>query len=101
MKLKDKRWLKANTIGSCENQCKSKQVFGIAYNGESGAQGVLFMKTVRIEDEDMDLLVAYAAHLTLEKKQRVHLAEAIHELLELASSERYQKALKEESAKKQ
>jgi hypothetical protein len=52
------------------------------------------MKTVRIEDNDHALLVAYAAYLTLEKKRNINLAEAIHELLEAAAStEHYKKGL--------
>jgi len=51
------------------------------------------MKTVRIEDNDHAQLVAYAAYLTLEKKRNINLAEAIHELLETASTEHYRKGL--------
>ena len=49
------------------------------------------MKTVRIEDNDHAQLVAYAAYLTLEKKRNINLAEAIHELLETASTKHYKK----------
>jgi len=51
------------------------------------------MKTVRIEDVDHAQLVAYAAYLTLDKKRIINLAEAIHYLLELASSEHYREEL--------
>jgi len=51
------------------------------------------MKTVRIEDVDHAQLVAYAAYLTLDKKRIINLAEAIHELLELASTKHYKKVL--------
>jgi len=51
------------------------------------------MKTVRIEDNDHAQLVAYTAYLTLEKKRNINLAEAIHELLETASTEHYKKGL--------
>jgi len=51
------------------------------------------MKTVRIEDVDHAQLVAYAAYLTLDKKRSINLAEAIHELLSLASTEHYKKIL--------
>ena len=51
------------------------------------------MKTVRIADNDHAQLVAYAAYLTLDKKRIINLAEAIHELLELASTKHYKKVL--------
>jgi len=56
-----------------------------SYSGEST------MKTVRIEEEDHTQLVAYAAYKALELKRQVNLAQAIHFLLETATSDKYRK----------
>ncbi len=47
------------------------------------------MKTIRVSDKAHTKLVAYAAHLTLEKKVQVNLSEAVDHLLEGASAQFY------------